>query len=113
MWASRWMCLSRRRQLEPTPWAPGWPNAREPVPTAALSTAAPIPTAPPEVLVGLPADLLRRRPDVRRAERQLATATARIGVATADLYPKLSLTGSLGLASVTLTALFNLFTPAS
>ena len=77
---------------------------------AELSTAAPIPTAPPEVLVGLPADLLRRRPDVRRAERQLAAATARIGVATADLYPTLSLTGSLGLASVTLT---DLFTPAS
>ena len=77
---------------------------------AELSTAAPIPTAPPEVLVGLPAELLRRRPDVRRAERQLAAATARIGVATADLYPKLSLTGSLGLESVKLT---DLFTPAS
>jgi multidrug efflux system outer membrane protein len=70
-----------------------------------LSTAAPIPTAPPEVPVGLPAELLRRRPDIRRAERQLAAATARIGVAEADLYPKLSLTGSLGLESLQLTDL--------
>ncbi len=70
-----------------------------------LSTAAPIPTVPPEVPVGLPAELLRRRPDVRQAERQLAAATARIGVAVADLYPKLSLTGLLGLESVTLADL--------
>jgi NodT family efflux transporter outer membrane factor (OMF) lipoprotein len=67
-----------------------------------LSTAAPIPTVPPVVPVKLPAELLRRRPDVRQAERQLAAATARIGVATADLYPKLSLTGSLGLESLRL-----------
>ena len=55
--------------------------------------------------MGLPAELLRRRPDVRQAERQLAAATARIGVAEADLYPKLSLTGSLGLESVKLADL--------
>ncbi len=72
---------------------------------AELSTATAIPTAPSEVLVGLPAELLRRRPDVRQAERQLAAATARIGVATADLYPKLSLTGALGLESVKLADL--------
>lgn len=59
-----------------------------------LSAAASLPVAPPEVLVGLPSDLLRRRPDVRYAERSLAAATARIGVATADLFPKFSLTGS-------------------
>jgi NodT family efflux transporter outer membrane factor (OMF) lipoprotein len=52
---------------------------------------------PPEVVpVGVPTDLLRRRPDIRRAERQLAAATARVGVATADLYPKFTLIGSFG-----------------
>jgi outer membrane protein, multidrug efflux system len=64
-----------------------------------VSQAAPIPPGPLEVPVGLPSDLLRRRPDVRRAERQVAAATARVGVAVADLFPKLSLTGSLGLQS--------------
>lgn len=49
---------------------------------------------------GIPADLLRRRPDVQRAERQLAAQTARIGVATADLYPRFTLTGSIGLESL-------------
>jgi multidrug efflux system outer membrane protein len=65
-----------------------------------LSNDAPIPALPPEVLVGLPSDLLRRRPDIRRAERQLAAATAEIGVATADLFPKFSLTGAFGLQSI-------------
>ena len=52
----------------------------------------------PAVLpLGLPADLLRRRPDIRRAERELAGATARIGAATADLYPRFGLSGTLGL----------------
>jgi outer membrane protein, multidrug efflux system len=64
-----------------------------------LSQEAPIPPVPPEVPVGLPSDLLRRRPDIRRAERQVTAATARIGVAVADLFPKLSLTGALGLQS--------------
>ncbi len=64
-----------------------------------LSPIKPIPGVPPELPVGVPSDLLRRRPDIRRAERQLAAATARIGVATADLFPKFSLTGSLGLES--------------
>ena len=49
--------------------------------------------------LGMPADLLRRRPDVRRAERVLAAETARIGVAKGDLYPRLALNGTLGLAS--------------
>jgi outer membrane protein, multidrug efflux system len=61
-----------------------------------LSNEGPIPLTPPEVPVGLPTDLLRRRPDIRRAEAQLRGTTARIGVATADLFPKFSLTGSLG-----------------
>jgi NodT family efflux transporter outer membrane factor (OMF) lipoprotein len=67
---------------------------------AELSEQTPIPPVPPEVPVGLPSELLRRRPDVRRAERQLAAATARIGVQTAELFPKLSLTGSAGLQSI-------------
>ena len=65
-----------------------------------LAKQAPIPTLPPEVLVGLPSELLRRRPDIRRAERQLAAATAQVGAATADLFPKFSLTGAFGLQSI-------------
>ncbi|MBI5092429.1 MAG: efflux transporter outer membrane subunit [Candidatus Hydrogenedentes bacterium] len=61
-----------------------------------LSTAAPMPAAPGEVPVGLPSDLLRRRPDIRQSERELAAATARIGEAMADLFPKFSLTGAFG-----------------
>ena len=61
-----------------------------------LMTIAAIPAPPDVVPVGVPADLLRRRPDIRRAERQLAAATARVGVATADLYPKFTLIGTFG-----------------
>lgn len=56
----------------------------------------PIPPAPGEVPLGVPADLLRRRPDIRRAERQLAAATARVGQATAQLYPRFTILGSFG-----------------
>jgi len=58
------------------------------------------------VAVGIPADLLRRRPDIRRAERNLAAATAQVGVATAALYPSFSLTGSLGLEALSTGGLF-------
>ena len=58
-----------------------------------LAVVRSIPLPPEEVALGLPAELLRQRPDVRQAERQLAAQTARMGVATADLYPRLSLTG--------------------
>ena len=64
-----------------------------------MSIEKPIPLTPPTVPAGLPSDLLQRRPDVQRAERELAAATAQIGVATADLFPKFSLTGNVGLES--------------
>ncbi len=65
----------------------------------ATGTGSALPPPPPRVPLGLPSDLLRRRPDVRTAERELAAATARVGVAVADLWPKFSLTGTLGLSS--------------
>jgi NodT family efflux transporter outer membrane factor (OMF) lipoprotein len=61
-----------------------------------LEAVGPIPHGPDTVAVGIPADTLRQRPDVRAAERNLAEATAQIGVAEAQLYPSLNLTGSLG-----------------
>ena len=63
---------------------------------AELEKPKTIPDPPVRVAVGVPADLLRQRPDIRRAERQLAAATARIGVATADLYPPLDAVGQPG-----------------
>jgi NodT family efflux transporter outer membrane factor (OMF) lipoprotein len=77
---------------------------------AELTPPAPVPAAPPEVPVGLPSDLLRRRPDVRGAERELAAATARIGAAKSDWFPKFSLNGDAGMESVTLRKWFE---PAS
>jgi multidrug efflux system outer membrane protein len=74
---------------------------------AELSAAEPIPVAPPEIQVGLPSDLLLRRPDVQRAERQLAAATANIGVAEADLFPKFFLTGDAGYESVSASDWFS------
>jgi len=61
-----------------------------------LEKATPIPAAGPNVEVGLPSDLLKRRPDIGSAEAQLAAATARIGVARADLFPRFFLTGTAG-----------------
>jgi NodT family efflux transporter outer membrane factor (OMF) lipoprotein len=68
--------------------------------TSELSAHAPLPPIPDAVPIGLPADLIFRRPDIRRAERQLAAATARIGLAQAQLYPSISLTGSIGYQSL-------------
>jgi NodT family efflux transporter outer membrane factor (OMF) lipoprotein len=65
-----------------------------------------IPVTPLEIAVGVPASVLRHRPDVRRAERQLAAQTAQVGVATADLYPRFSLLGSIGLEALSLDNLF-------
>ena len=59
-----------------------------------LAQARALPPVPPEIPPGLPIDLIRRRPDVRAAERRLAASTAQIGVAVADMYPKVSLTAS-------------------
>ncbi|MDM0022353.1 efflux transporter outer membrane subunit [Variovorax sp. J22R187] len=74
--------------------------ARPPGPLPAMETGREvIPKAELEVIVDLPADLLRRRPDVRAVEMQLAAQSALIGVSTADLYPAISLLGSLGLSA--------------
>jgi len=68
---------------------------------------APLDKLPAMVAVGKPEDLLRRRPDIRRVERELAAATARIGVATADLFPRLTFTGTFGPQAQTVPALFH------
>ncbi len=74
---------------------------------ADLSPVGTIPTTPPAVPVGLPSELLQRRPDIRRAEAQLHSATAQVGVATANLFPKISLTGSAGVQKLTQGALLS------
>jgi NodT family efflux transporter outer membrane factor (OMF) lipoprotein len=74
---------------------------------ADLSERKPIPVTSLEIAVGVPAEVLRRRPDIRRAERELAAQTARVGVATADLYPKFSLRGSIGLEALSFGDLFS------
>jgi NodT family efflux transporter outer membrane factor (OMF) lipoprotein len=68
---------------------------------AELESTAAIPPLPPEVPIGLPADLARRRPDIRRAEASLHAATAGIGVAVAGLYPSITLTAGGGFQSET------------
>ncbi len=65
-----------------------------------LAVKQPIPELPATVVVGIPAETLRHRPDIRRAERNLAAQTARIGEATAELYPKFRLFGTIGLESL-------------
>ena len=74
--------------------------------SAELTATAPVPTVPPVVTIGMPSDLLRRRADIRRSERQIASANARVGAAIADFYPKFSLTGAFGLDSSRFQSLF-------
>ena len=73
--------------------------------TALLSTPGNLPQLPQLAAVGDPAGLLRRRPDIRIAERQLAAATAQIGIAVGDLFPKVTFTGNFGFAAGDLAAL--------
>jgi NodT family efflux transporter outer membrane factor (OMF) lipoprotein len=68
--------------------------------------SADIPRAPDDVAVGIPADLIRRRPDVRRAERQAAAQSAQIGIADADFYPRIALSGTFGWTAEHLNHLF-------
>ncbi len=72
---------------------------------ARLGTAA-IPAAPSDVAVGIPADLLRRRPDVRRAEQNAAAQSAQIGIAEADFYPAISIVGTIGYSAEEFPNLF-------
>ncbi len=79
------------------------PGALDPI----LDEYRPVPVAPVEIALGIPADLLRRRPDLRKAERELAAQTARIGVAEAERYPRISLSGNIGLSALSLGDLFS------
>ncbi|MBQ6829043.1 MAG: TolC family protein, partial [Thermoguttaceae bacterium] len=65
------------------------------------------PKTPEEILVGIPADLLRRRPDIRAAEQRIIAQNARVGVAVADLYPMFSLSGSFGLEANSFSNMFD------
>ena len=78
--------------------------------TRTLETPAPIPSAAASIAAGIPSDTLRQRPDVRGAERALAAATARIGVAQAQLYPALGISGNIGTTSNAFRDLFSLIT---
>ncbi|MGZ8312792.1 MAG: efflux transporter outer membrane subunit, partial [Allosphingosinicella sp.] len=80
--------------------------------TERLSAPQPIPDGPEYVAIGIPAETLRQRPDVRAAERALAAATARIGVAEAQLYPGLRLGGNIGTAAFSLGGLLESITGA-
>lgn len=74
---------------------------------AILGQGSGVPGTPPGVVVGVPADLVRRRPDVRRAERQVAAQSARIGVAVSDLYPHFSVLGTIGIEAEQFGDLFS------
>ena len=72
-----------------------------------LTERVAIPVTSLDVAVGVPAEVLRRRPDIRRAERLLAAQTATVGVATAELYPRFSLSGTIGLEALSFGNLFS------
>jgi len=72
-----------------------------------LREQKPIPQPTEEIAVGIPADLMRQRPDIRAAERRLAAQTAQIGVATAELYPQFKLGGLIGVKSITFSDLLD------
>jgi len=82
------------------------PGALKPM----LASVRPIPTGPPSVAAGIPANVLRQRPDVRAAERSLAAATAQIGVAKAQLFPALSISGSINANASQAGNIFNTIT---
>lgn len=82
------------------------PGALKPM----LATARPIPTGPANVGAGIPANVLRQRPDVRAAERDLAAATAQIGVAKAQLFPQFNISGSLDTNATSFSGLFDTIT---
>jgi len=77
-----------------------------PADLTALLETGPIPVPPAEVVVGVPADLLRRRPDVRRAERLAAAQAEQIGIAQADLYPAFAIDGNFGYTARSFPDLF-------
>ncbi|NLD37481.1 MAG: efflux transporter outer membrane subunit [Desulfatiglans sp.] len=72
-----------------------------------LNKAKPVPVLKDEIKTGIPADLLRQRPDLKKAERDLAAQTARIGAAVSDLYPKISLSGSIKVNSSSIGSLID------
>jgi NodT family efflux transporter outer membrane factor (OMF) lipoprotein len=72
----------------------------------AMLGEGPIPSVPTHAVVGVPADLVRRRPDVRRAEREVAAQSARIGIAVSDLYPHISVLGTIGVEGERFADLF-------
>ncbi|HEY5265112.1 MAG TPA: TolC family protein, partial [Steroidobacteraceae bacterium] len=76
-------------------------TGRQPNALTEKLAARPAPDLPPLIAIGTPGQLLRRRPDIRVAERRLAGATARVGVAVGDLFPKVTLTGSVGYVAPT------------
>lgn len=78
--------------------------------TAELEAPKPLPTPSAEIAVGIPADTLRQRPDVRAAERSLSSATAQVGVAQSALLPSLSIAGSVGTSALTPGGLFDVIT---